>query len=72
MTWAYSGVAVALVGGVAILAACGPSFQQMAAAECHGIASDVAYAECERRLSQQLANERLDYIVRTQPIGAIP
>jgi hypothetical protein len=30
-------------------------FQQMAAAECQGIATDTAYAECERRLSQQLA-----------------
>ena len=28
------GLSIALVGGVVILAACGPSFQQMAAAEC--------------------------------------
>jgi hypothetical protein len=36
------GLSIALVGGVVILAACGPSFQQMAAAECKGIASDTA------------------------------
>jgi hypothetical protein len=50
------GLSIAVVGGVVILAACGPSFQQMAAAECQGIATDTAYAECERRLSQQLAD----------------
>jgi hypothetical protein len=61
-------LSIALVGGVAILAACGPSFQQMTAAECQGIATDTAYAECERRLSQKLAEERLDYIVRSQVI----
>jgi hypothetical protein len=68
MTWACWGVTVALLGGVAILAACGPSFQQIAAAECQGLATATAYAECERRLSQHLANERLDYIVRSQVI----
>jgi hypothetical protein len=41
----------------------------MAAAECKGIAADIAYAECERRLSQELADERLGYIVRSQVIG---
>jgi hypothetical protein len=60
------GLSIALLGGVVILAACGSSFQQMAAAECQGIATDTAYAECERRLSQQLAEERLGYIVRSQ------
>ena len=63
------GLSIALVGGVVILAACGPSFQQMAAAECQGIATDTAYAECARRLSQQLADERLGYIVRSQVIS---
>jgi hypothetical protein len=38
----------------------------MAAAECKGIATDTAYAECERRLSQQLADEQLGYIVWSQ------
>jgi hypothetical protein len=42
----------------------------MAAAECKGIAADTAYAECERRVSQQLADERLGYIVRSQMSGA--
>jgi hypothetical protein len=41
----------------------------MAAAECRGIATDTAYAECERRLSQELADQRLSYIVRSQVIG---
>jgi hypothetical protein len=54
-TWSCSGVAIALLGGAAILAACGPSFQQMAAADCQSVATDTAYAERERRLSQQLA-----------------
>jgi hypothetical protein len=62
-------LSVALLGGVVILAACGPSVQQMAAAECQGIATDTAYAECERRLSQQLADERLGYIVPSQVIS---
>jgi hypothetical protein len=62
------GLSIALVSGVLMLAACGPSFQQMAAAECQGIASDVAYAKC---VSQQLADQRLGYIVRSQPIGAV-
>ena len=63
------GLSIGLLGGGVILAACGPSFQQMAAAECQGIATDTAYAECERRLSQQLADERLGYIVRSQVIS---
>ncbi len=63
---------VALVGGVVVLVACGPTFQQMAAVDCKGIATDTAYAECERRLSQELADERLGYIVRSQVIGGPP
>jgi hypothetical protein len=63
------GLSIALAGGVLILVACGPSFQQMAAAECQGIATDTAYSEC---ISQQLAEQRLGYIVRSQPIGAVP
>jgi hypothetical protein len=42
----------------------------MAAAQCRRIAADTAYAECERRVSQQLADERLGYIVRSQMSGA--
>jgi hypothetical protein len=44
----------------------------MAAAECRGIATDTAYTECERKLSQQLADERLGYIVRSQVIDGPP
>ena len=43
--------------------------QEIAAAQCRGIAADTAYAECERRVSQQLAHERLGHIVRSQVIG---
>ena len=69
MLAAQRGLSIAAVGGVVILAAGGPSFHQMAAAECQGIATDTAYAECERRLSQQLADERLGYLVRSQVIS---
>jgi hypothetical protein len=66
--WALS---IALASAALGLASCESSFHEMAAAECQGIATDTAYAECERRLSQELADERLGYIVRSQPIGAI-
>jgi hypothetical protein len=62
-------LSIALVVSVVIVASCGPRFQQMAAAECQGMATDTAYAECERRLSQELADQRLGYIVRSQVIG---
>jgi hypothetical protein len=65
--WALS---IALAGVAAGLASCESSFREMAAAECRGIAADTAYAECERRVSQQLADERLGYIVRSQMSGA--
>ena len=58
-------LSVVLMAGVTV-AACGPSFQQMAAAACKDSASAAAYPECERKLSQQLADERLGYIVRSQ------
>jgi hypothetical protein len=68
--WPFrQGLSIALFGGVLILPACGPSFQQMAAAECQGVRTDTAYAECERRLSQELAEERLGYIMRSQVTG---
>lgn len=62
-------LSIALAGAAAGLVACQTSFQEMVAAECHGIVTDTAYAECERRISQQLADERLGYIVRSQAIG---
>ena len=65
------GLSMVLLGGVATLAACGPSFQRMAAAECKGSPTDAAYAACERSLSQQLADERLGYIVRSQVINGM-
>jgi hypothetical protein len=65
--WSLS---IALVGVAIGLTSCESSFQEMAAAECRGIAVDTAYAECERRVSQQLADERLGYIVRSQMSGA--
>jgi hypothetical protein len=64
--WSLS---IARVSAAAGPASCGPSFQQMAATECQGIATDTAYAECERKLSQELADERLGYIVRSQMSG---
>jgi hypothetical protein len=64
--WALS---IALAGAAAGLVACQTSFQEMVAAECHGIVTDTAYEGCERRVSQQLADERLRYIVRSQVIG---
>jgi hypothetical protein len=63
-----AGVATIALAVILMLAACGPTFQQMAAAECAGSATDTAYADCERRLAQQLADERLGYIVRSQVI----
>jgi hypothetical protein len=66
--WALS---IALAGAALGLALCESSFRERAAAECKGVATDTAYAECERRVSQQLADERLGYIVRSQPIGAV-
>jgi hypothetical protein len=62
-------LSIALVASVVVVGSCGPSFMQMAAAECQGIATDIAYAECERRLSQELADQRLGYIVRSQVVG---
>jgi hypothetical protein len=64
--WALS---IALAGAAAGLVACQSSFQETVAAECQGMAADTAYTECERRVSQQLADERLRYIVRSQVIG---
>ncbi len=60
-------------GGTIALAAasccgCGPTFQQMSAAECAGIATDTAYEACQRNLAQRLADERLGYIVRSQVV----
>jgi hypothetical protein len=63
-----TGVATTALAVILMLAACGPTFQQMAAAECAGSATDTAYAACERKLAQQLADERLGYIVRSQVI----
>ena len=58
---------IALAAGV-LLAGCGPTFQQMSAAECAGIATDTAYEACQRNLAQRLADERLGYIVRSQVV----
>jgi hypothetical protein len=64
--WALS---IVLAGAVTGLVACQSSFQETVAAECQGIATDTAYEGCERRVSQQWADERLGYIVRSQAIG---
>jgi hypothetical protein len=64
-----SGLSIALLGAAAGLASCGPSLQEVVASECKGIVDDTAYAECERRIFQQLADERLSYIVGSQVIG---
>jgi hypothetical protein len=61
-----TGFATIPLAVIPMLAACGPTFQQMAAAPCAGSATDTAYADCERRLAQQLADERLGDIVRSQ------
>jgi hypothetical protein len=61
-------VATIALAGVLVLPACGPTFQQMAAADCAGIATDTAYEDCRRRLAEQLADERLGYIVRSQVV----
>ena len=60
---------MALASAALGLASCESSFHEMAAAECQGIATDTAYVECERSMSQQLADERLGYIVRSQMSG---
>jgi hypothetical protein len=63
--WAMS---IASAGAAAGLVTYQSSFQETVAAACQGIATDTAYTECERRVSQQLADERLGYIVRSQVI----
>jgi len=35
---------------------------------CADIATDTAYEHCRRRLAEQLAEERLGYIVRSQVV----
>jgi hypothetical protein len=65
--WSLS---IALVSIAIGLTSCESSFQEMAAAQCRGIAAETAYAECERRVSQQLADERLGYVMRSQMTGA--
>jgi hypothetical protein len=54
--------------GMMVLTACGPTFKQAVAIDCQGIANEMAYADCEQRLAQQWADERLGYIVRSQII----
>jgi hypothetical protein len=61
-------VATIALAGVLVLPACGPTFQQMATAICADIATDTAYEHCRRRLAEQLAEERLGYIVRSQVV----
>ena len=55
-------------GWTLLLAGCGPTFQEMAAVECAGMATDTAYENCQRSLARQLADERLGYIVRSQAV----
>ena len=61
-------VATIALAGVLVLPACGPTFQQMATAICADIATDTAYEHCRRRLAEQLAEERLGHIVRSQVV----
>ncbi|HEX2139033.1 MAG TPA: hypothetical protein VHG33_04905 [Woeseiaceae bacterium] len=63
-----AGIGAIMLAGVSGLAACGPTFQQMAATECAGIATDTAYQDCRQSLARRLADERLGYIVRSQAV----
>jgi hypothetical protein len=63
---AWRPTGLVLVAGLAALAACATAYQDQVAATCQGIASDVAYEDCERRVARSLSDQRLDYIVRSQ------
>jgi hypothetical protein len=67
-TATVAGIGAIVLAGVSGLAACGPTFQQMAATECAGIATDTAYQDCRQSLARRLADERLGYIVRSQVV----
>lgn len=61
-------IVITVFAGVVALAACGPTFQQTVAIDCQGIANEMAFADCQRRLAEQLEDERLGYIVRSQVV----
>jgi hypothetical protein len=63
-----TGIATVVLAGTVALAGCGPSFQQRAASECAGISTDTAYEDCRRSLAEQLADQRLGYIARSQVV----